>query len=476
MRGAIIAVAGAALLTYAPGSGAQGFGVQSHGGCALAMGAAGVGAPCADGSAVLYNPGALALQRSVIGFGVTALRSSGSFRPDEGPSAERDGTTTWIPSGFLNYDLNPRVSAAVGFFEPYRHETTWADSFPGRYVGYDSGLSAIYLQPTVAFAVTPRLGLGVGLNVIFASMDAKRRLDLAATPLPAQPRPGRNLTFGEVGVPGGTDFADLRISGSGTGFAPHAGVMLRLTDRISVGARYLHSAAIDLSGDARFSPVLTGITLPPGNALSAPGNPFGLAPGSAVTLDPLLVERFLSGQPLDDQGVETNVELPAQMVVGVGFQPTDALRLVADYQWTGWETFEEAPLDFAGTALDTRLRFHFRNTATLRAGAEFRTGETLLVRAGISRADAANGPGEATPLFAYGDRRELSAGVGWELRPGMHLDIGAQLASVGSQRGRIRDRPADAGDARLSVQEVGRYSSGFQLLHASFSYRLGAER
>lgn len=41
---------------------AQGLSIHSHSGCALARNSSGVAEPCADGSAVFYNPAAVAGQ------------------------------------------------------------------------------------------------------------------------------------------------------------------------------------------------------------------------------------------------------------------------------------------------------------------------------------------------------------------------------------------------------------------------------
>ena len=59
-----VGMALAALLVSAGTLAAQGSNVMEHGACATAMVSAGVASPCSDGSAVLFNPAALAQQGS----------------------------------------------------------------------------------------------------------------------------------------------------------------------------------------------------------------------------------------------------------------------------------------------------------------------------------------------------------------------------------------------------------------------------
>ncbi len=62
-------VAPAVILFFAMGSLApaaasgQGFGIYEHGACVMARGAAGVAAPCEDGSAIYVNPAGMAGRR-----------------------------------------------------------------------------------------------------------------------------------------------------------------------------------------------------------------------------------------------------------------------------------------------------------------------------------------------------------------------------------------------------------------------------
>jgi long-chain fatty acid transport protein len=470
--GAALALAGPLPLARAQGSG-----VMTHSACAVGLGGAGAGAPCDDGSAILFNPAALVFQPSVFSAGVTAIHTDGSFVYDrEGGRVDRKASTSWVPFGFLNYNVNARLSAALGVFEPYGLHLAWPDSFEGRYESYDTRFSNVYLQPTVAYALSPRVSLGAGLDVVYSNISLRRRLDLSSVPLPSQPFAGRTATFGSLGIPVGTDFADLRMTAHGTGVTFHVAALGRLNDRLSIGVRYLHSAALDLKGNADFSPLVTGITLPRGNPLSVPGNPLGLAAGSAVSLDPILFNQFTTGNPLADQSVSTRLTLPSQLVVGLAFRPARALEFVGDYQWTRWESFDRADLSFGGSAPGTSLILDYRNTSTYRAGAEYQARGAFTVRTGFVFNTAAEGAFSVSPLLPEAERNYYAVGLGWNFRPRMRLDAGYQLVRQSDRRGRVRARSADMTEPQLEALNVGVYSASAHVLDATFSYRFGTDR
>src|SRR5438034_7776710 len=63
--------------------GAQGFGIYEQGTCAMGRAGTGVAAPCADGSAIFFNPAGLAgLKGGHATVGVTLINVDGGFTDD----------------------------------------------------------------------------------------------------------------------------------------------------------------------------------------------------------------------------------------------------------------------------------------------------------------------------------------------------------------------------------------------------------
>lgn len=485
----MLAVVAVATLALPASARAQGSSVMTHTACGVAMASAGVASPCEDGSAVFFSPAALALQPGVLGLGASGIYNAGEFTYDfGGPTIDRDATTTWVPFGYLNYRVRDDLAAAIGVFAPYGLGLEWpvcpatdpncgADNFEGRYVSYDSQLTNIYIQPTISYAPRSFISFGAGVDVVLSSIAINQRIDLATTTAPqaAQVFPGRTLTFQSFGIALGTDFADANLEGNGTGVTFHLGALARLTEQLSIGARYLHSVEIDYDGDADFTQVPTNLVLPPGNPISQPGNPFGFPAGSAVPLDPVLQTQFGPGAPLEDQPISTSLELPAQFVVGLAYHPTPEIKILGDYQWTRWESFDRADIAFEGAAPDVPLVLDYENTDTYRAGIEFDPG-TLQFRAGFIYNTAAEREFSVSPLLPEAERNYYSLGLGYRLTPMVTIDLGYQLVDQADRRGRVRGRPPGLSDAELEALNVGVYATDAHIFSGTLSYRFGPAR
>lgn len=465
MRRSLFVAAGATLAasaTLAAPLSAQGSSVMTHGSCATALAGAQVAAPCEDGSAVLFNPAGLATQGSTIGIGWTGITTSADFTYDlTGEVFSRDESTSSVPFGFASYRVNDRLAVGFGAFAPYGLRIDWPLGFEGRFTSYDTELKNIYLQPTVAYRLLPNLSVGAGLDYVLASIELNQRLDLATTAVPGSPVPG--ATFGNFGVPLGTDFADARLEGDGHGVGFHLGAKFDVSDRFSIGARYLSEIEIDYDGDADFTQEMTGLLLPP-------GNPFGAPAGTPI--DDILAAQFQAGAPLADQGIATSLTLPSQLVVGFSALPLDALRVWADYQRTTWSSFDQADIEFEA-APTSALVLDYQDTDTWRFGAEVSALDALALRAGYIYNTAAEKDFSVSPFLPEAERNYYSLGFGYRFGESLGLDVGYQLVDQDSRRGRVRGRAPGLTEAELEALNVGVYDVEASVLNVTLSYRLG---
>lgn len=427
LAGALVAAAGPLA--------AQGSSVYTQSACMSGRNGAGVASPCADGSAIFYNPAALAQQSSVFGVGATWVTTENEFiyddiggQPSRPESVRRGPATIPVPHGYVQHRFSERLAAGVGAWAPYGLGIEWPDAFEGRYIGYDNALRGLYIQPTVAYQLIPgRLSIGVGADVVLGSIEINQRIDAPQLGLRGQ------------------DIADARLQGDGTGFTGHIGVLARLHERVSLGARYLHSAAIDVTGDATFTQV------------------------TGTPLDAQIVAQFQPGQQLGpDQAVETQITLPPQFVVGLSIAALPQLSLLADYQWTGWSSFDQFDITFrqpgdGGTSAQV-LALDYSDAHTYRFGADYGVGERLNLRTGFVYNTAATPM--ASPLLPEGERNILAIGAGYEVIPGLVADVMYQNIRQQDRRGRVRPGEPDAGI----------YTSTANLFGITLSYRFGGFR
>ena len=439
---------------------AQGLSVHSQSGCAMARNSTGVAEPCADGSAVFYNPAAIATQRGVASAGLLALYSTSTFTFDDAiESFDSEQGTKYAPHAWLVARLTPKIGAGIGLWAPYGLATAWPLEFGGRFDGYDNMLQGVYIQPTLAGELIPgRFALGVGVAAVRGAVEVRRRIDLARTAIP-----GTGVHFSDVGVADGTDFADTRLEADAWSATFHIGLQFRSSDRLSFGLRYLHTAHLDLTGTADFTQIITGFPL-------APGNPFGLPPGTPI--DPLLAPQFEPDGALADQRLTTELTLPNQLVAGARFQVTPTTQVFFDYQWTGWSHFDRAILHFENAPADT-LFLDYTNASTLRLAVELAPRDAVAIRGGILHNTAAAPAVTVNPLLPEAKRTALAGGFGYRFAERFSADVGLEVLLQEERRGRIR--PRTSGRQTALDLNVGRYSAHGVFGGITLSYFFGRE-
>lgn len=430
---------GAAALVPGANAAAQGFGVYEHSACALGLADAAVARPCRDGSAIYYNPAGIAeLAGTNVTLGLSGVRLDGSFTDDAtGETTEMDTDLEPVPHLWVTHALSDRLVLGLGAWAPYGLATKWPLAFEGRFVGYDNRLRALYVQPTVAYRIDDRLQVGGGVTVVTGSVELNRRLDLAEMPVPESFGAPPGTTLGALGIPGGTDFADAGLEGdAGVAFGFNVGARWLAHERLSLGARFTSEVDLEYEGDADFTPVPTGITLPPGNAFGAPpGTPLDAVIGSLGLFDP--------PGPLADQVIATEIAMPAQLQAGVAVGVTPDLTLFADWQWIGWSSFDRVAVDFEQPTTESDVQIlDYLDTSALRLAGAYAIDDRLELRVGYTASQDAPPDQSVTPLLSGAPRDVFAAGVGIFLPSGLRVDAGVLLVRQEERAGRVRNPPS----------------------------------
>src|SRR6266566_888532 len=206
-----------ALVALPVAAGAQAFGLNEIGSCAVARGFATTAAPCDDASSIFWNPGALPKTPGFSFYGGAAIiKIDGSFTRDTSNTKyEGDVPTELVPHIFLNYRGAGRLAYGIGAYVPYGLTSQWADDFPGRFSAKKASLKTIYVHSTV---------------------ELVQAVDLAGVPTSAT---AGAPTFGQLGIPARTEFARARLKGSANAFGVTLGVHGKLTPTWEMGARFL---------------------------------------------------------------------------------------------------------------------------------------------------------------------------------------------------------------------------------------------
>ncbi len=423
---------------------AQGFGVYEQGACMMGRAGAGVADPCRDASGVFFNPAALSFTSKTVTLGGALIGPKGTFTDTSG--GPLDGTVSklndkWypVPNFYVSAPFMKRVAFGLGVFAPYGLTTDWPATSEGRFLGYKSLVQGVYIQPTVAFKVNDQVSVGGGVDITYLNVELRQRLDLAPVAIPGTP-----YTFGQVGVPAGTDFADLQLKGHAWHAGYHVGVQVKANDRVSFGARFLSQQVVGITNGAiRTTQIDTGLSLPP----TLGGYP----------IDPLLAPLFATGGQLSNQSATSSIPLPSQFVAGVAYKVMPQVEVFADYQFTHWSAFAVLPID--GEYLSESITESYKNVSGVRLGTEIGLGKRAVVRGGVNLHGAAAPDQTVTPNLPEGSRREFNVGLGYQLTRSLRFDAAYMYLYQPDRAGRTGAMPNN-----------GIYSFDANLLSASVSF------
>ncbi|HEX7486761.1 MAG TPA: outer membrane protein transport protein [Vicinamibacterales bacterium] len=415
---------------------AQGFGVFEQGACMMGRGGAGVADPCKDGSGVFFNPAGLSVDAIQVTLGGALIGPTGTFKDTSGGALNGTVSTLnkkWypVPNIYMSMPFAKKYAFGVGVFAPYGLTTDWPTTSQGRFLGYKSLVQGVYIQPTFTAKINEKMSVGVGVDVTYVNVELNQRADLSTVQL----APG--LTFAGLGVKAGTDFADIQVKGNAWHAGYHLGALFKVNERFSVGVRYLGGQKIDVTNGT-----VTATQIP---AVKADGSkyvlPITLGPTlpAGTPMDALVASQFASGGKLSSQTATTTMPMPAQVVIGAAVQATPKVKLLLDYQYTNWKSFDVLPID--GQYLKSTVIENYGNTSGVRFGAEFALGAKSVVRAGIDLHGAAAPDETVTPNLPEGSRREFSIGFGSQLSKRARFDIGYLYLSQPERAGRTGAMP-----------------------------------
>jgi long-chain fatty acid transport protein len=440
---------------------AQGFGLNEIGTCAVARASATTGAPCNDASSIFWQPAfGTRLEGLQVYAGLAAIALGGDFTADRTLRVdEADVPTEFPPHLFVNWKSPARrYAVGLGVYVPYGLTSQWKQDFPGRFLAQRASLATIYVQPNLSIDITKNWSIGGGPVIGHSTVELKQSLDLSQQGLPGRP----GLTFANLGIAPGTEFARASLEGGAFGYGFHVGVHGRFAERWQVGGRFISSMEFRYEdADAAFEQVATGLIIPDGTVFGVPnGTPY----------DAVLAPSFAGTGALTSQKVETAITHPGQAQVGVGYRAAFGTLFSADYSYIIWSKFKELPLAFQGPARASSryLIEDYDNSSSVKFGLEHEFAGLATARGGISWVQTPAPDETVTPLLPDQDRMNYAIGLGLPLGGRFVVDASYLKVDTEGRRGRIAERTSYS-------QTAEQLNSGFYRLRANiFSLSLKA--
>ena len=137
---------------------AQGFAVNELGTCTMGRGGVAGASPCADGSAIWYNPAGLAnLAGTHFSVGGTLIAPHGGFTDDFfGVKTDMLHQTFVVPNVYLTHHLGKGLGVGIGLYAPYGLGTKWPTRFQ-RSVRHLQHAGALHITSNRRWPIRSRL-------------------------------------------------------------------------------------------------------------------------------------------------------------------------------------------------------------------------------------------------------------------------------------------------------------------------------
>ena len=361
-----------ASVLVATGAFGSGFSIYEQG--AKASGVAGAFVAFADdASANWYNPANLVwLEGTQFQVGGNLITAGGDTELEVlDPSFGVFVPTTFEPEDsietpihlYYTKKVNSNLAWGLGLTTPFGLVTDWAQR-PITFTAAKSELATFVLNPNVAFRLTDKVSVAVGLDYMFADVGEFSRevpIDLDGNPFNG---------FEVIG------FSNL------TGDTTELGWNVALSyqgDSTAFGFTYRSGFELDLDGEIEYSSF-------------GPVSPFfPNSPGSAA------------------------IELPAQAAIGWGVQLTETFSFEFDISWAEWSSFESIDIDIENETLFSRdlvVEENWDDTMAYRLGFTWKTSPKNEWRFGAVYDESPVPEEFLRPSIPDADRTGLTIGFG----------------------------------------------------------------
>ena len=370
MNKIVIAVLGASLAGNAY---AGGYRVALQGQKALAMGHTGV-AMSESAESIFFNPGAitqLEAETDIVG-GITLLEGKSEYEQEE--TLTRDETDNPLGTPFNAYmaqKISEDLSWGLGIYTPYGNKVEWPTDWAGSHLVNNIELSAIYIQPTIGYQLSPSTSVGVGPTLVLGSVKFNR-----------------NLSTSMTNAKGDRSNVEIKADNV-TAWGYNIGILHKLADKkTSLGISYRSEVTVEARDeDADFDDVPTA-----------------------------LQSTFADGD------FDADLPLPAELTLGVAYQYSNRLTLAFDFNRTFWDTYDELVIEFDNGITSVNPR-NYKDSDIYRFGLQYHYNDSWTLRGGFYFDESPVQDGYFAPETPRNDAIGYTAGATYNYSKNLQLDV-----------------------------------------------------
>ena len=399
-----------------------------------------------DASNVSLNPAAMTnLDKNTLQADVTVIDLSADFTgggrvlgspaaPLTGGNGGDPGDPTAVPNMAAVFPLKGAlegmtVGASIG--APFGLKTEYENGWVGRYRALTSDVKVVDLTLSAAFKATDGVSVGFGLIYERADVTLSKAIDFG-TAICAASNPANCFTPSYPFKPQQLDGA-FEVSGDSTSIGYVVGAQIAPNDKLAIGFSHRSEIKHDLEG----------------------------------TLDFANVPALLANDPrFKDSDGGARLVTPKITTLSIMYGVTDAFRVLADYQATGWSSLQDVTIKRSNGTVVGSEDFSWEDTDFFSVGVEYDISPAFTLRAGVGQDESPTNDATRTPRLPDNDRMLYSIGASWEISDHLSVDAAYQRINIDDPEINLGvHAPSD-----LSTL-TGTYSGSANLFGVSMQYR-----
>ena len=337
-----------------------------------------------DASSVFTNPaGMTGLTKDEILVGsqliIPVNRFDSSIAEAGGSDGGNAGIVSPIPAFYGVKVLSDKWRVGLSLVAPLGGGLDYGKDFVGRYQATRSVLAGIGITPAVAYKVTDKLSIGIGISALKTVLD----LDIALN----QPLFFRD---GQVNI---DKIDDWSVQG-------HVGITYEISDKALLGILYRSKSEIELEGDLGFK----NIIIPPLNETTS---------------------------RLDK--AEVDFDYAQVFQVGLRYDLTPNLHLFTDFDYETWSDFSDTRIGLSGGGLLSTIQTFdrdFKDTWHAGVGLAYERGKDIYA-CGFSYDSSPVNDSKRTGDLPLDEQIKISLAYGRWQTPNLGLGFGFTYAYMG---------------------------------------------
>lgn len=394
-----------ALLLGAGSAMAEGYQINSLSAKQIGMGHTGIALKL-GGESMYFNPAGMAFMDET-------LDISGSFTgimPTAYATDKATGTEYTTDNGVATpinvnaaFSIYPNLKGGVSFYTPYGSSINWTDNWPGAVLSQNVSLKVFTIQPTLSWAITPKLSVGVGAMVSWGTVDLNKGL-VSASSADKAIAGMQALGLLPAGTPGfgSTTPASVNLNGkTKVVVGVNVGAMYNFNDKWTVGASFRSKM---------------GMKVKAGNA-------------KVDYTGGALAESLLGGTLGGIHNANFKAEMPCPWVVGLGvsYKPVPRLTLAFDARLTGWSAYKQLDIEFLSEQLrdmDQHIEKKYKNSMCYSLGAQYAVTDRFDARLGLMVDTSPVNDNYYNPETPGMTKIEPTLGLSFRPIPSLSIDFG----------------------------------------------------